>query len=95
MTVNTGEGLKKLHEITAEGRTSLGANHRAVETLLARMAETSRSHAGGPAPQIVRAIENLKLALRLRLSPGPLSDEQIDAVAAAIDAAATGVERVR
>jgi hypothetical protein len=40
-------------------------------------------------------MENLKLALRLRLSHGPLSEEQIDAVAAAIDAAATGVERIR
>jgi hypothetical protein len=44
-------------------------------------------------PQIVRAMENLKLALRLRLSRGPLSDEQINAVAAAIDGAAVSVER--
>jgi hypothetical protein len=39
-------------------------------------------------------MENMKLALRLRLSRGPLSDEQINAVAAAIDAAATSVERI-
>jgi hypothetical protein len=39
-------------------------------------------------------MENMKLALRLRLSRGPLSEEQIDAVAAAIDAAAISVERV-
>jgi hypothetical protein len=38
-------------------------------------------------------MENLKLALRLRMSRGPLSDEQITAVAAALDAAATSVER--
>jgi DNA-binding PadR family transcriptional regulator len=95
VTVSPGDGAKKLHEITAEGRAFLDANHRAVDALLARMAEASRVHGGGPAPQIVRAMENLNLALRLRLSQGPLSQEQIDAVAAVIDAAATGVERVR
>ena len=43
---------------------------------------------GGPAPQILRAMENLKTALRLRLSRGPLDEAQIRAVAAALDAAA-------
>jgi DNA-binding PadR family transcriptional regulator len=93
VTVSTVDGTKKLHEITPEGRAFLDANRRAVDALLARMAETSRARGGGPAPQILRAMENLKLALRLRLSRGPLSEEQINAVAAAIDAAATGVER--
>jgi DNA-binding PadR family transcriptional regulator len=93
VTVSTGDGAKKLHEITAEGRSYLEAYRPAVDALLARMAEASRSHGGGPAPQILRAMENLRLALRLRLSRGPLSEEQINAVAAAIDAAATGVER--
>ena len=82
-----------LHEITAEGRAFLDANRSAIDALLARMAEASRAHGGGPAPQVVRAMENLKLALRMRLSRGPLSEEQANAVAAALDAAATGVER--
>ena len=94
VTVSTGDGAKKLHEITAEGRAFLDANRRTVDALLVRMAETSRAHGGGPAPQILRAMENLKLALRLRLSRGPLSEEQINAVAATLDAAATGVERI-
>jgi DNA-binding PadR family transcriptional regulator len=95
VTVNAGDGAKKLHEITAEGRAFLDANHRAVDALLARMAEVSRTYGGGPAPQIVRAMENLRLAVRLRLSQGPLSEAQIDALAAVIDAAATGVDRIR
>jgi DNA-binding PadR family transcriptional regulator len=94
VTVSTGDGAKKLHEITAEGRAFLDANRRAVDALLARMVETNRAHGGGTAPQILRAMENLSLALRLRLSRGPLSEEQINAVAAAIDAAATGVEQI-
>ena len=88
------EGAKKLHEITDQGRSFLEANRPALGLLLAKMAEATRTHGGGPAPQIVRAMENLKLALRLRVDRGPLSPEQLDAVAAAIDAAATAVERV-
>jgi DNA-binding PadR family transcriptional regulator len=94
VTVSIGDGAKKLHAITEEGGAFLDANRRAVDALLARMAETSRARGGGPAPQIVRAMENLKLALWLRLSRGPLSDEQINGLAAAIDAAAVGVERI-
>ena len=93
VTVSAGDGAKKLHEITAEGRAFLDSNRPAVNALLARMAEASRARGGGPAPQVVRAMENLKLALRMRLSRGPLSEEQANAVAAALDAAATGVER--
>jgi hypothetical protein len=58
------------------------------------MGEISRAHGGGTAPQILRAMENLKLALRLRLSRGPLNEEQINAAATLIDAAATGVEQI-
>jgi DNA-binding PadR family transcriptional regulator len=94
VTVSTGDGVKKLHAITAEGRAFLDANRRAVDALLARMVETSHAHGGGTAPQILRAMENLKLALRLRLSRGPLSEEQINGAAALIDAAATGVEQI-
>jgi DNA-binding PadR family transcriptional regulator len=93
VTVSAGDGAKKLHAITAEGRAYLEAHRRLVDGLLARMEEASRVHGGGPAPQIVRAMENIKLALRLRLSRGPLSEEQINAVAAAIDSAAISVER--
>jgi hypothetical protein len=38
-------------------------------------------------------MENLKLALRLRLERGPLDATEADAVAAALDAAAVQVER--
>lgn len=91
---SAGEAGRKLHEITKQGKAFLEANRPALEALLARMAEVSRVHAGGPPPQIMRAMENLKLALRLRLSRGPLSEKQAHAVAAVLDQAATNVERV-
>ena len=93
VTVSTGDGAKKLHTITAEGRAYLDTYRPTVDALLARMAEANRTYGGGPAPQILRAMENLRLALRLRLARGPLSEEQINAVAAAIDGAAVSVER--
>ena len=57
------------------------------------MTEVRAAQGGGPAPQIVRAMQNLRLALRMRLSRGPLTDAQIDAVTRALDAAAQTVER--
>lgn len=93
VTVRPEEGGKKSYEITEAGRTFLDANRPAVDTLLERMAEAGRTHGGGPAPQIMRAMENLRTALRLRMTRGPLGEEQIQAVAAALDAAAIAVER--
>ncbi|MFD0937998.1 PadR family transcriptional regulator, partial [Methylobacterium trifolii] len=94
VTVSDGEGAKKLHTLTPEGQAYLDAHRPTLDALLARMDEAGRTHGGGPAPQVVRAMENLKLALRLRLSRGPLDPAEITAVAAAIDAAATAVEQV-
>ena len=84
---------KKRYTITAEGQRYLTEHKDAVDAALARMKEVNARHGGGPAPQIIRAMENLKLALRLRVSRGPLTEEQLLAVAAAIDAAALAVER--
>jgi DNA-binding PadR family transcriptional regulator len=89
----TESGGKKLYAATAEGIAHLAANQATVDSVLGRMKEISAAHGGGPAPQIVRAIENLKLALRLRQSRGPLDEEQIRSIAAALDAAAVAIER--
>ena len=52
------------------------------------MAAVGAAHGGGPAPQIVRAMQNLRLALRMRLARGPLSEEQMRAIVGGLDAAA-------
>jgi DNA-binding PadR family transcriptional regulator len=94
VSVTPGEGARKLHEITEAGRAFLLANASAVDALFARMAEANQARGRGPAPQIIRAMENLRLALRLRLGRGPLNDDQVIAVTAALDAAAVNVERI-
>ena len=93
VAATAGDGSRKQLEATPEGRAFLEANRAAVEALLARMDEAGRLHGGGPAPQVARAMENLKLALRMRLGRGPLTENQANAVAAALDAAAVAVER--
>jgi len=92
--VEEAEGGKKLYAITPEGVAFLETQAAAIALLQARMEEASVAGRGRNAPQIMRAMGNLGMALQLRLQRGPLTEEQIQAVAAAIDAAAQAVEKV-
>jgi DNA-binding PadR family transcriptional regulator len=84
---------KKLYAITPNGTAYLAANQAALDSALDRMQSVSKANSGGPAPEIIRATENLKLALRLRQGRGPLTEEQVRMIAAALDSAAVAVER--
>ena len=87
------DGAKKLYSITPEGKAFLKANKPTLDVLLQRMSEAG-GHGRGRLPEVMRAMGNLKLALRLRLSQGDVTAEQVSAIAAAIDAAAAKVETV-
>jgi len=87
------DGSKKVCEITETGRAFLAENRATLDAVLARMAEVSRAYGGGPAPEIQRAVHNFRLALQMRLGKGPLSDQQVRDITAAIDTAATAIER--
>ncbi len=84
---------KKLYAATEAGRAELEAHKSEVAALFARIAAARESFSSGRSPQLVRAMENLKLALRLRMERGPLSEAEIEAVAAALDGAALAIER--
>jgi len=92
-TVTPGEGSKKLYTITTEGRAFLDDNKATVDAIFTRMDEVSRRFRGGPAPEIIRAVENFHTALRLRFERGTLAKDEIAAIAEAIDAAAAKIER--
>ncbi|WP_374652526.1 PadR family transcriptional regulator [Dongia sp.] len=94
-TVSEAEGNKKLYAITDAGKAFLAENSSIVAAILDRISQTHAAHGGGPAPQILRAMENLKVALRLRTSQGALSEEQIRALAAALDEAVHKIENVK
>ena len=90
--VSADQGGKKLYELTSEGTAFLEANRATVDAIFGRMAEVSAAQGGEPAPQVLRAIENLRFALRLKLSRG-LSDEQVQAITAILDDAARKIEQ--
>ena len=92
--VRATEGSRKLYAITDAGAAALEAEKPAVDAVMARLADAEASRASTHAPPLVRAMENLKLALRLRTSRGPLSETEVDAIAAALDTAARTIERI-
>jgi DNA-binding PadR family transcriptional regulator len=87
------EGTRKLYSITAEGAAFLAANRALVDAILGRMAEISRVYAGGPAPEIRRAMQNLDQALSIRLGRGPLDTAQVRTITDALDRVAAEIER--
>lgn len=86
-------GGKKLYAITPEGEAFLASNAPSVRSLFERMAEAASTSAAF-SPQIMRARENLKTALRLKLHGGQLTAEQVAAVAKALDDAAAVIESI-
>ncbi len=89
----TAERTRKLYSITGEGAAFLAANRALVDAILGRMAEISRTYAGGPAPEIRRALHNLEQALSIRLAKGPLDTAQVRAITEALDRVAGEIER--
>ncbi|MCQ4633123.1 PadR family transcriptional regulator [Shinella sp. CPCC 100929] len=91
--IEPAEGGRKRYRITPEGEAFLAANRAAIDELMARAGHRGPGgREGVPAP-VVRAMENLKLAMRLRLRRGEMSAEASEAIAAALDLAAKTVEK--
>jgi DNA-binding PadR family transcriptional regulator len=87
------EGGRKSYAATDEGKAFLTANRAAIDAMQLRMGAAPQGRpAGVPAP-VIRGMENLKLALRLRLRQGPVDPKSAEQIAAALDAAAQAVER--
>lgn len=89
----TPEGTKKLYTVTETGTGFLATNKEVVDAIFGRMEEASRAFGGGPAPEIVRAMQNLRSALAVRLRKGPLNGEQVSAITAILDRAVGEIER--
>ncbi|MGE0045284.1 MAG: PadR family transcriptional regulator [Hyphomonadaceae bacterium] len=87
------EGGKKLYEITAEGRVFLEENKDATDAMQRRLDRAKERFGAGPPAPIVRAMENLRMALRMRIDRGDLSEERVAEIAAALDRAAAEVEK--
>lgn len=91
--VSEAAGSKKLYTVTPEGEAFLAENKAHVDGLFARMNEAA-SRSAAFSPQILRARENLRTALRLKLTGGALDAEQVAEVARVLDDAARAIEAV-
>ncbi|WP_394788151.1 PadR family transcriptional regulator [Rhodoferax sp.] len=92
-TMDESGGGRKLYTITPAGQAFLAENRALADAMLARMQDTGSPPTGRP-PQVVRALENFKMAVRLRLAGAELSEEQAHAFAQILDSAAQQLERI-
>lgn len=93
---NSDVGGRKRYAITDAGKAFLEENRELTDAMLARLngGVDGAGARGGRPPQVMRAIENLKLAMRMRLSREALTPEQANAFAAVLDHAAQQLEKI-
>ena len=92
--VSSTEGSKKLYTVTEPGAEYLKTNQATVKAIFGRMEQAGKVFGRGRSPQIMRALMNLKFALKLRAGQGNLSPEQTRKITEAIDAAAKVISEV-
>lgn len=92
--VAAAEGAKKLYAITDAGRATLESNRASVDAMLARMDEAGAARQGPRDPRLIRAVENFRLALRLKLASPSLGDEETAALVALLDETASRIEKL-
>src|ERR1700735_4458230 len=93
-TVSSTEGNRKLYAATESGLEYLKENKVVTKAIFGRMEHAGKVFGRGRSPQIMRAIMNLRYALKIRTERGNLSPEQTRKVAEAIDAAARVIDEV-
>jgi DNA-binding PadR family transcriptional regulator len=92
--VKATDGAKKLYEVTDAGRATLDENRKAIDAVFARF-EAIRSAAKPERdPRIMRAIDNFKTALAMKMRSGKLSSEQVSALTKLLDETARGIEEI-
>ena len=85
-------GSRKLYRLTEAGQAELERSRADIDRVFSRMQEYRQRYGGGPAPEILRAMENLKTALRLRLDRGTPGD--ISKITSVLDGAARAIEEL-
>ena len=90
-----GEGGRKPFQITEAGTAHLEENQEEADELIARLERLSPSrHAEGGSP-VWRAMRNLGMAIRNRLTHGDVNEDTMHELAALIDEFAQRVERLK
>jgi DNA-binding PadR family transcriptional regulator len=92
--VSASESNKKRYAATESGLEYLKENKVLVKAIFGRMEQAAKVFGRGRSPQIMRAIMNLRYALKIRTERGNLSPEQTSKIAEAIDAAARLIDQI-
>lgn len=87
-------GAKKSYAVTNKGLELLEANSALLKLVFERIAAMKADAGSEPPPELVRAMQNLRAALQVRLRRGALSREDLGRLTAIIDSAATDIERL-
>lgn len=87
------QGAKKLYRLTDAGGAEVVANADQIAAAKARLSEARERFGGAPAPELMRALGNLRAAVQVRMAKGDLTGDALAAVTAAIDRAAGEIER--
>jgi DNA-binding PadR family transcriptional regulator len=91
LAASSTEGNKKLYTATDAGREYLKSNNATVKAIFGRMEQAQKIFGRGRSPQIMRALMNLKFALKMRVKSG-LTSDQVSKIAEALDAAARAID---
>jgi DNA-binding PadR family transcriptional regulator len=89
---DSSEGSKKLYRITPAGATHLAERSGHVDAVMARMTEAHAEATRGDITPVLRAMANLRNALRLRLARGQVDAETARRAAALIDELAAKID---
>ena len=92
-SANVDEGGRKLYSITPDGQKSLDENKAQIDAIFARLDGGNEDRFAG-AGSVLRAMLNLRAAVRLRVRGRSVTPEQIQAIADALDAAAKTIEKI-
>ena len=84
---------RKRYRVTPEGQAFQTSNQAAIDAIVVRISQPGDGQRSGVPAPVLRAMENLKLSLRLRLQRGALDGTAAETIAAALDGAAQAVER--
>ena len=93
-TATDSDGGRKQYHITSEGQQALAEQADMLQLILARLAAGKDREARQRPATLVRALENFKMALRLKLDTSELSDEQVAQIAALLDETALKIEKI-
>jgi DNA-binding PadR family transcriptional regulator len=93
LIVGEVQGSKKLYRLTDEGRAEVAAHAAEIRAARGRLEEAKAAFGGSPAPELYRAMGNLRAALQVRLAKGELTAAALGAITAALDRAAGEIER--